>query len=153
MFSVAGCAATGPVGLFELDDIEGEPTTVIAERDTDILVLTFWATWCQPCQSEMTRMNAMYEALAPRGLRLYGVNIDSPATQSQVGPWVTREGYSFPILLDSETRILNRYHQNGEIPYYVVLDHEGRVLSDHQGYSEGDVAKLQAYIEGLLPPE
>jgi hypothetical protein len=85
-------------------------------------------------------------------LRLYGVNIDSPGTASMVGPWVEREGYAFPILLDSETRILNRYHQNGEIPYYVVFDADGRILTDHQGYNEGDVEKLQAYLEGLLPP-
>ncbi len=152
MLLVAACAPSGTVGLFELEDVEGRPTEVVAQRDTDILVVTFWATWCQPCQSEMAKMNAMYEELEPRGLRLFGVNIDSPDTASQVGPWVERAGYAFPILLDSETRILNRYHQNGEIPYYVVFDAEGHILSDHQGYSEGDVDKLRAYLEGLLPP-
>jgi peroxiredoxin len=147
----SACAGGGPTGLFALQDVEGTRVEVGAEQPSDVVVLAFWATWCQPCQSEMTKMSAMYDELGPRGLKLYGVNIDDPSTASQVGPWVARESYSFPVVLDSETEILNRYHPNGEIPFYVVLDSRGMVLEDHQGYNEGDVEKLQAYLETLLP--
>lgn len=144
-------AGSGTSALFSLENVDGDPTEVGAQAETDVVVLAFWATWCQPCQSEMTKMSTMYEQLSARGLRLYAINIDAPDTQPLVAPWVAREGYKFPVLLDSETEILSRYHQNGEIPYYVVLDSRGMVLQDHQGYTEGDVEKLHAYLDSLLP--
>jgi hypothetical protein len=71
---------------------------------------------------------------------------------AQVGPWAQREGYAFPILLDRETQVLSRYNPRGDIPYYVVLDANGTILKDHQGYMTGDMLELEAFLDGVLAP-
>ena len=78
--------------------------------------------------------------------------VDGPDTAAQVGPWVEREGYPFPILIDRETQVLTRFNPRGDIPYYVVLDASGKVLKDHQGYMTGDMEELQRFLDGVLPP-
>ena len=155
-----GCASssgstskpTGPALDIALPDIDGTLTNVDAPSPRGVVLLTFWATWCQPCQQELAKLNGLYATQRTRGLEIYAVNIDGPDTQAQVRPWVQREGYTFPILMDRETRVLTRYNPRGDIPYYVVLDASGKVLKDHQGYQTGDMEQLGAYLETVLPP-
>jgi peroxiredoxin len=146
--STSPADATG-VALFRLPDVDGnevEVTTVAGGRT----VLAFWATWCQPCQSELSELDSLYADLRARGLSVYAINVDDPSTVSQVGSWVAREGYRFPVLLDTESEILSRYHPRKEIPFYVVLDGDARVVEDHQGYTPGDVDALRTRLEQAL---
>lgn len=137
---------------FSLPDPQGEIVTPAASSQGDVFVLAFWATWCQPCQQELTKMSGMHDEMQARGLRIYAISIDGPDTAAQVGPWALREGYPFPILLDRETQVLTRFNPRGDIPYYVVLDAQGKILKDHQGYMTGDMEELQRFLDGVLPP-
>jgi peroxiredoxin len=134
-----------------LPDVHGNMVTPTAETGEETFVLVFWATWCQPCQQELTAMNRLYEAQKARGLRVYAISIDGPDTAAQVVPWVEREGYRFEVLLDRETEVLTRYNPRGDIPYYVVLAADGKILKDHQGYMSGDIEELTAFLETVLP--
>lgn len=151
----AGCAGSGGGhgrGLdLTLPDVHGNVVTPTAETGKEVFVLVFWATWCQPCQQELTAMDRLHAAKKGQGLRVYAISIDSPDTAAQVVPWVEREGYGFEVLLDRETEVLTRYNPRGDIPYYVVLDASGKVLKDHQGYMSGDVEELAAFLETVLP--
>lgn len=159
---LTACAGPGAAGLsspsrsggieIALPDLQGAIVTPTAQADGDVFVLTFWATWCQPCQQELTKMNKMYPGMKPRGLEIYAIAIDGPDTASQIGPWVEREGYEFPVLLDRETQVLTRFNPRGEIPYYVVLDATGTVLKEHQGYMTGDTEDLAAFLDTVLRP-
>ena len=120
------------VALFRLPDVDGnevEVTTVAGGR---------------------TELDSLYADLRARGLSVYAINVDDPSTVSQVGSWVAREGYRFPVLLDTESEILARYHPRKEIPFYVVLDGDARVVEDHQGYTPGDVDALRTRLEQAL---
>ena len=48
--------------------------------------------------------------------------------------------------------MLTRFNPRGDIPYYVVLDAQGKVLKEHQGYMTGDMEELQAFLDGVLRP-
>lgn len=135
-----------------LPDLQGAMVTPTAQASDDVFVLAFWATWCQPCQQELAKMNKMYPGMKDRGLEIYAIAIDGPDTAAQIGPWVEREGYGFPILLDRETQVLTRFNPRGDIPYYVVLDASGKVLKEHQGYMTGDTEELAAFLETVLRP-
>ena len=148
----SGQGATARGIDFSLPDTKGEIVTPEAAAESDVFVLAFWATWCQPCQQELTKMSGMYGKMQARGLRIYGISIDGPDTAAQVGPWVEREGYAFPILLDRETQVLTRFNPRGDLPYYVVLDAQGKILKDHQGYMTGDMEELERFLDGILRP-
>lgn len=150
----AGAAA--PAGSTALDislpDVNGDVVEVTTTQDDEIFLLVFWATWCQPCQQELSKLGPIHAERVERGLRVYAISIDGPDTAAQVGPWVQREGYAFPVLLDRETRILGRYNPRGDIPFYVVLDARGGILKDHQGYVTGDMDELATFLDGVMRP-
>jgi peroxiredoxin len=155
----AGSTATGsasPSGSGGIDialpDLQGTMVTPTAQAKDDVFVLAFWATWCQPCQQELSKMNKMYPGMKARGLEIYAIAIDGPDTAAQIGPWVQREGYAFPVLLDRESQVFPRFNPRGDIPYYVVLDASGRVLKEHQGYRTGDTEELKAFLHTVLRP-
>ncbi len=152
--SAAGGGGSESPGADSLDislpDTNGDLITPTAKQSDDVFILAFWATWCQPCQQELTKMSGMYGNMKGRGLEIYAVSIDGPDTASQVVPWVEREAYPFPVLLDRETQVLTRYNPRGDIPYYVVLDASGKVLKDHQGYMSGDMEELETFLDGVL---
>lgn len=155
-FALLGCdgATSRPgegsgVALFRLPDVDGNEVEVVTVPGGRT-VLTFWATWCQPCQSELSKLDSVYADLRGRGLSVYAINVDDPSTVAQVGSWVAREGYRFPVLLDSDSSILARYHPRKEIPFYVVLDGDARVVEDHQGYTPGDIDALRTRLEQAL---
>lgn len=150
----AAAGAGGGGGSDSLDitlpDTKGDMISPAATSADDVFILAFWATWCQPCQQELTKMSSMYTKMKGRGLEIYAVSIDGPDTASQVVPWVEREAYPFPVLLDRETQVLTRFNPRGDIPYYVVLDAQGKVLKDHQGYMSGDMEELETFLDGVL---
>jgi peroxiredoxin len=137
------------VALFRLPDVAGHEVEVVTVPGGRT-VLTFWATWCQPCQSELSKLDSVYADLRGRGLSVYAINVDDPSTVAQVGGWVSREGYRFPVLLDTESEILARYHPRKEIPFYVVLDGDARVVEHHEGYTPGDIDALRTRLEQAL---
>lgn len=151
--TAGGTAAPASGGLdITLPDLQGAMVSPATQAEDDVVLLAFWATWCQPCQQELSKMNKMYGGMKSRGLEIYAISIDGPDTAAQVGPWVQREGYSFPVLLDRETQVLTRFNPRGDLPYYVVLDASGRPIKEHQGYMTGDMEELEAFLDGVLRP-
>jgi cytochrome c biogenesis protein CcmG, thiol:disulfide interchange protein DsbE len=137
------------VRLFELPGLDGNPhaVTTIAEGRT---VLAFWATWCQPCQAELVELDSLYVDMRRRGLAVYAISVDDPSTVAAVGPWVAREGYRMPVLLDSDLAVLRRYQSVDQVPFVVVLDGEGRVVEQWQGYGNGEIDALRERLEQRL---
>ncbi len=62
-----------------------------------VIVLDFWASWCQPCMHALPDTQALYKKYAARGLKVFGVNIEGDADRAAQA--AQSLGLSFPILL------------------------------------------------------
>jgi len=138
------------ITMLNLDDDE---VSLISESAEDVHILAFWATWCVPCVGELAKMEPMYQRLKDRGLSIYAVSIDGPDTVARVPGFAAGEGWTFEVTYDPETALLARYNPKGDIPFYVVLDADGNIIKSHQGYSKGDVVKLEQFLSERLPAE
>ena len=69
----AGTAATLP-----LIDLAGYKRLLEKYRGKPLLV-TFWATWCEPCRDEFPMVVALAEQYRPQGLSVFGVSLDANA--------------------------------------------------------------------------
>ncbi len=136
-----------------LPTLEGDDVTLTASTPTDVFVLPFWKTSCEPCRGQLAELDEVYAALEGRGLQVWAVNVDPPDTQAQVPGYVQRASYHFPTLVDYQTEVYARFNPRGDCPFYVVLDAQGEVLMTHAGYTKGDVTEsLRAYLEERLAP-
>lgn len=158
-----GCApASGPAGDatralpadaapdFELPALDGSVVRLSDHLGKDVVLLDFWATFCEPCLVAMPELDRLYGKYKPQGLVVLGVSIDEAAAQGRVRGEVAKLGVSFPILLDQETRVVALYNPRATAPYSVLIGREGRVLGRREGYVHGDEAKLEDQIVAAL---
>jgi cytochrome c biogenesis protein CcmG/thiol:disulfide interchange protein DsbE len=110
-------------GSLSLSDLRGR-----------VVVLNFWATWCTPCRAEMPALEQVYRAHQDEGLVIVGIDVQEAA--DRVSAFLPEVGVTFPILLDSDTRIATRYRATG-LPASFIVDRHGIVRDIRLGpYSE-----------------
>lgn len=143
--------AGGAAPDFSLRTIEPEQGAIkLSDYRGKVVLLDFWATWCEPCKVEMKHLQAMQTELGPQGFVVLAVSTDDARTRSQVKPYVKRMGYSFTVPLDPDSSVLTQYNPGKVLPFSVLIDREGNVVSVHQGYNPGDEVALKAEIIGAL---
>jgi peroxiredoxin len=156
---VAGCApSTGPgadasgslpadaAPDFELPSLDGGSVRLHDHLGKDVVLLDFWATFCQPCLVAMPELERLHDKYASQGFLVLGISIDEAAAQGRVRGEVAKLGVSFPILLDQETRVVAMYNPRATAPYSVLIGREGRVVGRREGYLRGDERKLEQEI-------
>ncbi len=135
-----------PISDFSLPTLSGE-TRSLSSYKGKVVLLNFWATWCPPCRAEMPSMEKLYASLKGKDFEILAVNLqEDPKT---VRDFVTKNGYTFPILLDSDGRTGSVYGVRG-IPTTYVIDKEGFVLGGTVGGKEWDGAEVVEAIGALL---
>src|SRR5260370_10356228 len=78
-----------------LIDAQGYEKLVQQYRGKPLLV-TFWATWCEPCRDEYPMLNELAKQYAPQGLTFLGVNLDDDGDLILMRRFLTRHKPIFP---------------------------------------------------------
>jgi peroxiredoxin len=137
------------VGSFTLLDLKGQRVN-LQDFDDKVVLLSFWATWCEPCRVELPALQEIWDRYRRSGFELITINVDPPDTESTVRQFVRRYRYRFPVLLDQETVVANRFNPTMDLPFSVLINRKGRIEAVHQGYKIGDEAAIEQMIHGLL---
>src|SRR5277367_3267280 len=159
--ALAGCATTGSAGAganpggggssladFALADVGGREirlSELVGKQQ--LIYLDFWATWCGPCMAEMPQLERLYETYKDRGLVVLGISMDDPTTMGAVASYVHRNGLSFPVMIDMDSRVTSIYNSTRSAPYGVLIDRSGKIIDEHSGYSPGDETGLETKIK------
>ena len=88
---------TGPTPALELEDLAGTVRRLEDYRGR-VVLLNFWATWCEPCRDEMPTMQRLRERMAGRPFTILTVNYGE--TPGRIEPFLRSVGVEFPVLLD-----------------------------------------------------
>ncbi len=133
---------------FELSrlDAAGEKINLSALSGRVVLV-NFWATWCEPCEREMPAMERLYQALPREDFELIAVAIDGK--EEDVQTFQDRYRLSFPILLDLDQAVYSSYQTMG-VPETLLLDREGRIVERYVGPREWDAVEYEQRIRELI---
>lgn len=115
-----------------------------------VILIDFWATFCDPCLVAMPHLNDLYEKYEDEGFIILGVSVDGPESVGRVRSEVRKLGVTFPILLDQETEALALYNPKSSAPYSVLIDMSGNILKKKEGFTPTDVPELEEAIEGAL---
>lgn len=145
----APAQAASAASDFTLRDINGNSVS-LASLKGKVIIVSFWATWCGPCKEEMPHLQAMYAELADKGLVVLSISSDDARTSSRVKPYIQSKGYTFPVLLDTDSAVTGVYNPNKTLPWTVVIGKDFTVAETHAGYNPGDEVKLREIVLGLL---
>ena len=135
---------------FELDTLTGESVRLGEHLGKHVVLLDFWATFCEPCLKSMPHLDALYRKYRSEGLVVLGISIDGPDSIAQVRAEVKKLGLTFPVLLDQETRVVGLYNPRTSAPFSVLIGRDGKILVKREGYTTGDGAAVEADVRSAL---
>lgn len=161
--ALAGCgstppgpttAAVAPAGGsapdFELATLSGGRERLSDHRGKDVVLIDFWATFCEPCLLAMPELDALYQRERARGFVVFGISIDEAASAGRVRGEASKLGITFPILLDQDTRVVALYNPRATAPYSVLVGRDGTVLRRQEGYTTGERENLEHAVDAAL---
>lgn len=115
-----------------------------------VVLLSFWATWCAPCKQELPVLQSLLERYGSDGLEVLAINTDDPKTVAEVRRFVADRKLSMPIPLDADSKVLGRFNPRYALPFLQILDHEGRRVFQHTGFTSGAEKILEEQVLALL---
>jgi thiol-disulfide isomerase/thioredoxin len=131
----------GRAPAFSLKSLSGE-TVTNRSYEGHIVIVNFWASWCEPCKKEMPILKQLAESSE---VKIVGIALDEGGLKT-VKPFVERYGINYGILLGDQD-VFTRFQGFG-IPYTLVLDRQQHIVSIYRGpvsreMLEQDVRKIQ----------
>ena len=113
----------------------GEPVQLSAYRGK-VVLLNFWATWCDPCQREIPWFVEFQRTFEPQGFAVIGVSLDESGWAA-VRPFLARQPVNYPVVI-GDNGVLNALGGLETLPTTLILDRSGRVAVTHVGLVSKD---------------
>ncbi len=152
---VCATAATAQDGLKQLPQINIKTmankniNTASFENDGNPIVVSFWATWCKPCVSELTAMAELYDQWQKEtGVKIIAVSIDDARNMAKVAPFVNGKDWYYEVYIDPNSDFRRSMNVN-VIPHTFLLNSEKEIVWQHNSYAPGDELKLYENIKKL----
>lgn len=133
-----------PAPAFSLRDLAGAPLTLERLRGK-VVLLDFWATWCEPCREAIPHLVALQKELGPKGLAVVGISIDDE--DAPVVALQRQLGMNYPVAR-GDAQLAERYGGILGVPTTFVIDRNGVIRARHDGPM--DMVALRKELLGLL---
>jgi peroxiredoxin len=140
---ISGKGSTAPE--FSLVDLDGRKINLEAYRGK-VVLLNFWATWCEPCRKEIPRFIQFQDTYGPQGLQVLGISMDDDV--KPVREFRSEYKVNYPLAM-GDAKLAENYGGVLGLPISFVINPQGQIIAKHIGAV--DLAKIEAEIQQLLP--
>lgn len=134
---------------FALPSLDGQRVALADFHGKKKLVVSFWASWCGPCRTEMPMLEEFYRKHRQDADKFELVAISVDEERADAEEFAMKMKIPFPVLLDPRSRTAGEYGVEG-IPYLFVIDENGRVLYGQAGFNPG-LEIILAHQLGIKP--
>ena len=134
-----------------LKNTEGKTIdTAELNNDGKPFVISFFATWCKPCNRELKAISEQYADWQDEtGMKVVAISIDQAQNINKVKPMVDAEGWEYEVLLDPNSDF-RRALGIQMIPHVLIIDGEGKIVESRSGYTEGAENHIIEKIREIL---
>jgi peroxiredoxin len=151
--SAAGTAADelrpwkGDTPALVLTDLQGREVRLETFRGKVVLV-NFWATWCEPCRDEMPSIGRLRAAFAGKPFEVLAVNLGEP--EARIRKFIEKVPMEFPVLLDRDMKISRAWGAR-VLPATYLVGPDGRIRYHHRGELDWSQESVRKHVAALLP--
>lgn len=122
----------------------------IAEEKGRVVVVNFWAVWCEPCKREMPMLARLSNEYASRGVTFLGASIDDEEEIEKAKTFARKKNVAYPLIFGVTTAEMTAFRLGDAVPVTVLLDREG--VPRFRMVGELKEADLRQRLDWLLAP-
>jgi thiol-disulfide isomerase/thioredoxin len=137
--------ATPPLAL---QDLDGRPHSLEDYRGKVVLI-NFWATWCEPCREEMPSINRLRASLAAQPFAVLAVNLAE--AEPRIRRFMEQVPLDFPVLLDRDSAAAKAWRAR-VLPVSFLVGPDGRIRYTVIGEYDWTQEAVRKAILSLMPP-
>jgi len=142
---------------FKLQTLDGHVTDLANEKGNVVLV-SFGATWCAPCSSELRILNEVLGEYKDKPVKFFWVSVETPEqiTNASLKRYAKQRNLSFSVLRDSGQAVFSQFSARVRLPMIVVLNKDGEVDGAAQfgmrAPADAYKTDIRARLDKLLVP-
>lgn len=123
------------------------PETLLDDLRGKVVLLDFWASWCEPCRQSFPWMSELQQRHGDSGLVVIAINLDQDRKLAE--RFLAATPARFRIEYDAEGMLATRFDVTA-MPMSIVIDRQGRIRERHKGFREEQRATREQTIVNLL---
>src|SRR5215510_13839731 len=141
---ISGCArrAAAP-GTWTTDNNQ---RATLADYKGKVVLLDFYATWCEPCRRETPHLITLHQKYGSQGLEIIGLNVGGEDDQGQVPEYQRDYGIEYLLAIPDDELVEQLLGDNENIPQTVLINRQGQLIRHMVGFSEARVPELDRLI-------
>ena len=139
-FEPASAQAVTKVPDFSLSQVGGGHKAIdIKNFRGKVVLVVFWATWCQPCMHEVPSLISLQKEFGPKGFSVIALSVDEGGMgASAVSKVIDKTGINYPVAL-STSKVSNAFGGIFGIPTAFMVDRDGNVVKRYNGWTSHEV--------------
>ena len=133
---------------FELAQLEKDGTLSSKDLRGQVVLITFWASWCGPCRVELPALNEAWPLYRGKDVAFVGVSVDEDPVDAR--DFLEQVPVSFTTLIDADGAQAAGPWQVASLPTTLILDRSGVVRARHLGYTPRQLRQSLDLVDDLL---
>ena len=140
-----------PAPDFAAEAIVGDGPKTIKDASGKVVLVDFWATFCDPCKKSFPAYQKLVDQFAG-DLVVIAISVDEPdnATKEQIAAFAKTTGVKFAVVWDKAGEIRGKKYEVPKMPTSYIVDKTGVVRHMHAGYEDGEDTKVAEEVKALL---
>jgi cytochrome c biogenesis protein CcmG/thiol:disulfide interchange protein DsbE len=122
----------------------------LADYKGKVVLLDFYATWCDPCRLETPHLVALQKRYEAKGFQIIGANVGGDDDRAEVPAYAKEFGITYPLVFPDGQLVDDYMGVNQSIPQTFILDRQGNVVKRFVGFEEDRAPALEKVIQTTL---
>jgi cytochrome c biogenesis protein CcmG, thiol:disulfide interchange protein DsbE len=123
---------------------------LFSQYNGSVLVLDFYATWCQPCRKSIPQLVGLQDRFKDQGLRVIGLNVGGPSDWPKVAEFARELKVQYTLAVPDVDLSGFLLSDSQQIPQTFVFDRQGRLTKRIIGFSDSDSEVLRTAVESAV---
>jgi peroxiredoxin len=132
---------------FSLPSLDGKSEVKLADYRGKVVWLDFWASWCPPCLTSLPELEALRKEMPASKFQIVAINVDEEPKKAL--RFLAKKPVGYPSASDPKGQLPEAFGLE-TMPTSYLIDQKGVIRMVHEGYREGDLAKIKAEATALM---
>ena len=124
--------------------------SLFSEYKGKVLVLDYYATWCDPCRKSVPHLIELQKKYGEQGLQVIGLNVGGPDDVDKIPGFAKELGIQYPLAIPDDELAGFMLAGNGSIPQTFIFDRDGMLAERVIGFGPSSAARIDQAIETAL---